>query len=83
MKLNITNIDENYLSSDVVSIALLCLALPCFALPWLGLLFEFAAPKPEIRHSILLDQYPSKSLAGTQKISPRQPPESVRVFLSL
>jgi hypothetical protein len=29
MKLNRTNIDENYLSSDVVSIALPCLALPC------------------------------------------------------
>jgi hypothetical protein len=78
MKLNITNIDKIYLSSDVVFIALPCLALPC-----LGLLPEPAVPKPEIRHSILLDRYSSKSLTGTQKTGLRQPPESIRVFLSL
>jgi hypothetical protein len=49
----------------------------------LGLLLESAAIKPEIHHSILLDRYTSKSLADTQKTGPRQPPESVRVFLSL
>jgi hypothetical protein len=37
-------------------------------LPWLGLLLEFATPKPEIRDSILADPEFSKSLAGTQKL---------------
>jgi hypothetical protein len=36
-------------------------------LPWLGLLLQLAAPKPEIRNSIIVDPDPSKSLAETQK----------------
>jgi hypothetical protein len=43
MKLNMINMDENHLSSDIVSIA-----LPC-------LLLESAAFKPEICHLTLLD----------------------------
>jgi hypothetical protein len=71
IKLSRTNIDGNCLSSDIASIALHCL----------GSLFELAAPKPEIRHSIIVDPDSSKSLAGTQKTGPLQPAESVQVFL--
>jgi hypothetical protein len=53
------------------------------SLSWLfGLVLEPVAPKPDKRRSILLDQYPSKSLARTQKTSPRQLPEFVRAFPS-
>jgi hypothetical protein len=70
IKLSKTNRDGNCLSSGIVSIALPCLCL----------LLELAAPKPEIRYSILVDPDRSTSLAGTQKTGLRQPPESVRVF---
>jgi hypothetical protein len=48
----------------------------------IGLLLKLAAPKPEICYSFLVDQYPSKSFADTQKTGPRQLPESVRVLFN-
>jgi hypothetical protein len=49
--LKIINIDENYLSSDAVSIALLCLALPCFALLCLALAYFLDSPHPSLKYA--------------------------------
>jgi hypothetical protein len=45
------------------------------------LLLELGALKPEIRYSVLVDPDSSQLVAGTQTTGPRQPAESVRVFL--
>jgi hypothetical protein len=69
MKLNRTNIDENDLSSDVVFVALTYFLKPLH--PSLKYAIQF----------VLIDT--PKISCGDSRNWSRQPPESVRVFLSL
>jgi hypothetical protein len=69
MKLNITNMNENCLSSDIVFIALANF---------------FNSPHRSLQYAIqfcLIDTL-QNLLQELKEIGPRQPPESVRVFHS-